>query len=324
MSEITTASPALVSFTAAFEGMVHRAYRDAGGVVTIGNGFTNLSQTFSTWWKQHHGHALRMGDTISDAECDLLLGRLLNEEYAPPVAKRFAGLGLGQNEFDAATDVCFNCGAGSLKWSWAGELAARAVAAAAARLRATAVTAGGRRLKGLERRRAAEARLLESGDYGLHPSRSVADAPSSPLGASGKAPSAATTREEIKTCQAQLAALSLYKGAIDGIADPATLAAVRNFQRAGGLVVDGVVGPATRAALARAVNARRAGQATGGSAVTAGAIGGGSDFAHDPSAFDGSTLLTVGVAALIVAALVLAGFALWRYRGVILGRRTAA
>ncbi len=306
----TTASADLIPFTRAFEGTVHRAYRDAGGVVTIGNGFTNLSKSFSAWWTQHRGHALRMGDAITDAECDLLLGRLLAEEYSPPVAKRFAGTGIRQHEFDAATDMSFNCGPGALQWRWATALAARAVATAAARLRATAVTAGGRRLKGLERRRAAEARLMESGDYG--------DA--------GQSGSAATAREAIKAYQNQLATLGLYAGAIDGIGGAGTLTdgAVRNFQRDQGLVVDGIVGPATRAALTRAVAAKRAGQAAGGGAATAGAAGGASDLAHDPAALDWHTLLTAGTAALAVAAVVLGAFLLWRYRGVILRRRTAA
>ena len=324
MTDITTASSALVPFTARFEGTVHRAYRDAGGVVTIGNGFTNLSKTFSAWWKQHHGHALRMGDTISDAECDLLLGKLLAEEYAPPVAKRFAGTGIAQHAFDAATDVSFNCGAGALKWSWATALAKRAVGEAAARLRVTAVTAGGRKLTGLVRRRADEARLMESGDYGLQPSRSVADAPSSPLGASGQAPSAATTREEIMAYQRQLATLGLYAGAIDGIGGPATLTAVKAFQRANGLAVDGVVGPATRAALARAVEAKRAAQTTGGTAAGGATVGGGSEVAQQAGQIDWHTLVTAFAWGAAIALVLLIVFALWRYRGVILRRRTAA
>ncbi len=311
MTDVTTASPALVPFTARFEGTVHRAYRDAGGVITIGDGFTNLSKVFAAYWQQTRGHALKLGDTISDAECARLLGRLLAEEYAPPVAKRFAGAGLRQNQFDAATDVSFNCGPGALKWSWATALAALAIDKAAARLRVTAVTAGGRRLQGLERRRAAEATLLESGDYGAERQSSVGSGQSA---------------EEVRTYQSQLAALGLYAGAIDGQAGKGSLTegAVMNFQRANDLVVDGIVGPATRAALARALAARTAGQVTGGSAATAGAAGGGADLAQHAAALDWHTLLSAGIAALAVAALVFAGFMLWRYRGVILRRRTAA
>ncbi len=306
MTTITTASPALVPFTTRHEGRVHKAYRDAGGVVTIGIGFTALSKVFARWWQAHHGHKLRMGDTISDAECDLLLGLLLNQEYAPPVAKRFKGTGIQQHEFDAATDVSFNCGPGALKWSWANELAARAIAAAAARLRVTAVTAGGRKLAGLVRRRADEARLLEAGNYG-----------------EGTV-SLSSASDEVKAFQQQLATLGLYKGAIDGVAGAATRTAVCSFQGANDLVVDGLVGPATRATLARAVAARQAKQAAGGSAATAAAAGGGADLAHDPAALDWHLALSVGAAALIVAAVVLGGFLLWRYRGVILRRRTAA
>jgi GH24 family phage-related lysozyme (muramidase) len=304
--DATTPSPALIPFVSRHEGKVHRAYRDSGGVLTIGVGFTALSGVFGQWWKQQRGHALRMGDTISDAECDLLLGMLLAEEYAPPVAKRFAGTGIRQHEFDAAADLCFNCGAGALKWSWAGQLAARAVTAAAARLRVTAVTAGGRRLAGLERRRADEARLMELGDYG------------------SAVVSVAAGSDEVMAYQTQLAILGVYAGAIDGVAGPQTDAAARAFQGAQGLTVDGIVGPATRAALGRAVEARRAGQLAGGSAATAGAAAGGADLVHTQSGFDWHTLLAAGTAALTVAALVFAAFLLWRYRGVILRKRTAA
>ncbi len=305
---ITTASPALALFTARHEGRVHRAYRDAGGIITIGIGFTGLSKIFAGWWRQHRGHALRLGDTISDAECDLLLALLLAQEFAPPVARRFAGIGIAQHAFDAATDLCFNCGAGALKWQWAARLAEGAVGAAADLLRKTAVTAGGKRLAGLVRRRADEARLMEAGEY-------------------GEGQSAVGSRqsvEEIKAYQKQLAALGLYGGTIDGAAGPATLAAVRSFQSAEGLVVDGVVGPATRAALARAVAARRVGQAAGGSAATAAAVGGGAEIVGQAGQFDWHLILTAGASALIVAALVIAGFVLWRHRGVILRRRTTA
>ncbi|MTE19444.1 hypothetical protein F0L17_09950 [Streptomyces sp. TRM43335] len=45
-----------------------------------------------------------------------------------------------------------------------------------------------------------------------------------------------------------------YHGALDGLFGPQTLAAVKEFQRRNGLVVDGIVGPRTWGELERMVN----------------------------------------------------------------------
>lgn len=310
MSDITTSSPALIPFTSRQEGRVHNAYRDSGGVITIGIGFTSLSKAFDTYWRSKHGHALRMGDTITDAECDLLLGKLLHEEYAPPVAKRFSGTGIKQNEFDAATDVSYNCGAGSLKWQWAASLALRRIADAASRLRTTAVTAGGRTLAGLVRRRADEAKLIETGDYG--------DAASTP--------SVSASSEDVKAYQRQLATLGFYTGTIDGVSGKGSLTegAVKNFQRANGLVVDGVVGPATRAALARAVQAKTATQATSTAAGGGAVAGGGSQAAQQAGQIDWHAIITAAEWGIAIAVVLIIAVLIWRTRGVILRKRTPA
>jgi peptidoglycan hydrolase-like protein with peptidoglycan-binding domain len=45
--------------------------------------------------------------------------------------------------------------------------------------------------------------------------------------------------------QSDLATLGFYHGSIDGVYGPATTAAVKAFQKANGLPVDGIVGPDT-------------------------------------------------------------------------------
>lgn len=55
---------------------------------------------------------------------------------------------------------------------------------------------------------------------------------------------------DVKTLQKKLKKLGYYSGGIDGSFGLVTDAAVRKFQKANGLKVDGIVGPKTRAALA--------------------------------------------------------------------------
>jgi N-acetylmuramoyl-L-alanine amidase len=57
--------------------------------------------------------------------------------------------------------------------------------------------------------------------------------------------------DDVGLLQRRLSALGFHNGRVDAIFGPATALAVREFQRNAGLVVDGIVGPATLEALAR-------------------------------------------------------------------------
>jgi lysozyme len=238
MSVISKASDKGVAFIAGHEGFVSKTYLCPAGVQTIGFGFTMGSKVFAAYWRAKHGRALRMGDTITYTEAMQLLPKVIDEEYGKAVASKIKPN--KQHHYDGASSVAFNCGNGSLNWRWAVALAAGKVIDAAALLRTTAITANGRVIDGLIRRRQAEARLLATGEYGK-PNETTA---------------VSKSVESIKELQTQLKTLGFYTGNIDGSAGPLTLGAVKNFQRTNGLVVDGVVGPATRAALVRALDVK--------------------------------------------------------------------
>lgn len=290
------------AFIAAHEGFVSKAYRCPAGVITIGFGFTMGSKVFASYWKTKHGRALRMGDTIARSEADKLLKLMVDTEYGAAVNSKIGPK--KQHHYDGASSMTFNCGHGALNWKWAAALKAGNVAEAARLLRTTAVTANGRKLAGLVRRRAEEAMLLETGFYSGVNSRPTPE------------PSVSNTGDSVREYQQMLVDLG-YDLTADGVSGQKTKAALRKFQTEHDLVIDGKVGPATRAALIRALDAKRGNQATGGAAAAGGA--GGAITAPDPASLDAIWNAALwGLGAIVVVGAI---FLFIRYRGRVSGQR---
>jgi lysozyme len=292
------------AFTVDGESCPERAYKDIGGVVTIGPGLTMLSRTFAEYWQKTRGHGLRIGDTLPRKEAMTLFHKVMAQEYVPPVLANIKPK--EQHHLDAGADMSWNCGPASTKWKWAAALRDGLIKQSVALLMKTAVTVNGKGpIKGLVNRRRRQARLIEFADYG-HAGVSTEG------GVSG----IASTVEEIKEIQGWLTKLGYYKGDIDGkgigVKGSLTDGAIRNFQRATpGLKVDGVPGPATRNALVRAVSAiDQKNVAIGGTTASGGGLLG----------LDLEPWMVIAGAVGVVILLVLA-FWIWNNRGVILRRR---
>lgn len=131
-----------------FEGCVLRAYQDSVGIWTIGVGHTAAAGP----------PVPRAGMTISAAEADAILtGDLRRFEVG---VERLARVPLTQGQFDALVSFAFNVGLGALENSTLlRKLNAGDYAAAALEFMRWD-KAGGRRLAGLTRRRAAEAAMF--------------------------------------------------------------------------------------------------------------------------------------------------------------------
>ncbi len=234
-------SEACAQMVAEFEGFVSRAYYDSGGTLTIGHGLTNHSPTA----RKHLGQ-IRPGMTITKGKSLMIKREALEIDYAPYVDKWVvakASHQVKQREYDAMVSLCYNAGPGTLKDKWAKAFIAGNVRKAAGLITTTRVRdRAGNYLLGLKRRRQAEARLMVEGVYfsWAHPTYGPLDKASAGKGD-------AILREY----QGKLKQLGFDPGAIDGLRGPNTTKAVKAFQEAHGLKVDGVLGRGTMTTIDR-------------------------------------------------------------------------
>ncbi|MEA3641301.1 MAG: lysozyme [Lamprobacter sp.] len=145
MIEPTRISQTGIDLIKRFEGLELQAYRDPVGIVTVGYGHTKTA---------------RMGQQISEAEAESLLRQDL-EQFERCVSESVKAP-LEQSHFDALVSFAFNVGCGALKRSTLlKKLNALDYPGAADELPRWN-QAGGRVLRGLVRRRAAERDLFLS------------------------------------------------------------------------------------------------------------------------------------------------------------------
>lgn len=302
-----------------FEGRALKAYKCPAGVWTIGYGNTNHDK----YAVEYIGRAIGPGVTITEAQAEHLLRQSVERQYAPPTAKAFKNRA-PQHVLDAGTSFHYNTGAIS-RASWVSAWLASNVAGVRAGLMAW-TKGGGRVLSGLVRRRQRELAMVERGDYGPE-----GRLPPPVLGSGGKVVGTTSPKDvdpqatpgllrkgfrgpEVRDVEQDLFDVGMFVSqSPDEVFDSKTEEAVRAFQRSHGqLEPDGIVGPATRAALKRSADAARRlkGTAVGGAVVNGGQgaeqampVGGG-----EPLLPMWSLYLTLAITAMI------AGYYVWSYR----------
>nr|WP_154926674.1 lysozyme [Pantoea agglomerans] len=122
-----------------FEGLELKAYKDSVGVLTIGYG---------------HTHAVKAGDVITGEQADAFLREDL--QVAELTINTNVKVKLTQGQFDALVSFVFNLGSGNfVKSTLIKKLNAGDYAGAADEF-SKWVNAGGKKLPGLVKRRAAE------------------------------------------------------------------------------------------------------------------------------------------------------------------------
>lgn len=134
-----------------FEGCCLKAYRCPAGVLTIGYG--------------HTGSSVKEGLEISQEQAEIILRHDL--ERFESAVHECVKVPLEQGQFDALVSFAFNCGAGALKSSTLlKKLNGKDVIGAAQEFHKWN-KARGKVLKGLVRRRKAEAHLFATGELKL-------------------------------------------------------------------------------------------------------------------------------------------------------------
>jgi len=300
-----------------WEGCALRAYRDVVGVWTIGFGLTN--QVGELPFK------IVAGVTITFEQCVDLFRRALRNRYEPSVNKRMAGT--TQSGFDMGTSFHYNTG-GISRASWVKPFLAGNFAAARSAFMAWN-RGGGRVIAGLTRRRGEEW-AMGQGNYGVIQMPALVDERGRIVGKvriDGKDVPVSEARTigqlrlgmvdpAIATYRAQLGELGFLDvskpPAVAGRFDEAMDVAVRKFQsHHPNLTKDGAIGPATRAALTRELDAARKLKSTTATGTVA---TGSAEVARETPqvhGFELSEYLVYGIGALAVLALL---YVAWKYR----------
>lgn len=271
-----------LNYTRAQEGRALRAYQDSVGVWTIGYGLTNYDRNLP--WK------VGPGLTITEEQAEWHLVRSIRENYLPACRETLDGgtYSHPQGALDGAVDFHFNTG-GVKKATWPKALARGDLAAAKASLMSWN-KAGGNVLAGLTRRRAGNWLEMSAGDYGHLSGPAVVELnasnhevirghgdvltafprdPKDPEAGNVKidgvpqpttpAPGVlklGSTGPDVTALQNKLNSVAIST-VVTGTYDDQTFASVLAFQKAHpNLTADGKTGPATLAALDRAIALR--------------------------------------------------------------------
>lgn len=134
-------SEAGITLIAKFEGFMPTPYVCAGGHLTIGYGHViKPHETFDTPVTKLEARALLMADVA----------------FAERAVLRYIHMPLSQGQFDALVSFTFNLGAGALQRSTLRRVINRGDYSSAPRQLLRWVFAGGRKLRGLVKRREAE------------------------------------------------------------------------------------------------------------------------------------------------------------------------
>lgn len=305
------------------EGKALKAYKDIVGIWTIGFGQTNADGKYL-------GINIKAGLVITEAQAEQLLQRAVTERYEPAVRKAM-GPDARQQDFDAGIDFHYNTGA-ITRASWVKSFVAKNIPAIHSQLMSWN-KASGKTLAALTRRRNRDWEMINTGNYGpeghgYH--AGIGAVPSSvvPPGATTKAPEPAVVSPiatpgmlalndsgpEVTDLQHTLIEVGYKDVGTEGVFGPVTASAVADFQkRHPQLRSDGKVGPATRAALQRDLDAKVSLAGT----VKKGLGGGGITASVDQLA--GGHLpwfVYAGIALLVVGGL---AFTAWKYRDEIRG-----